>query len=169
MFSPRNLLSSLGVRTGKAVQALAVSAAVRVSLAAGDPATRFSEIGHQMMRVGGCNQILLECNHLGCPASDGMRNELIALLGRGDRDSLVEPGFVQKYGSTVLAASTTKGFDRAAYIMPFAALIPGFGLMVPMIRAWKNCPAPAMADGLHPIRGAKLERFRDQARQDTDL
>src|ERR1017187_3261496 len=42
---------------------------------AGDPATRFNELGHQMMCICGCNQILLECNHVGCPDSDGMRNE----------------------------------------------------------------------------------------------
>jgi hypothetical protein len=69
----------------------------------------------------------------------------------------------------VLAAPTTKGFDRAAYIMPFAALILGFGLMVLVIRAWKNRPAPAIADGLRPVGGAELEQFRDQARQETDL
>jgi cytochrome c-type biogenesis protein CcmH len=138
-------------------------------LGAGDPATRFSEIGHQMMCVCGCNQILLECNHVGCPASDGMRNELMASLNRGDSDSLVEQAFVQKYGPTVLAAPTTKGFDRAAYIIPFAALFLGLGLVVPVIRAWKNRPAPVIAEGLRPIRGAKLEQFRDRARMETDL
>ena len=55
---------------------------------------------------------------------------------------------MQKYGPTVLAAPTTKGFDRAAYIIPFVALILGFGLIVLVIRAWKNRPAPAIADGL---------------------
>jgi len=169
MLSPRNLLSRLGERMGKAVRAVAVSAAVFLLLGAGDPATRFSEIGHQMMCVCGCNQILLECNHVGCPASDGMRNELMASLNRGDSDSLVEQAFVQKYGPTVLAAPTTKGFDRAAYIIPFAALILGLGLVVQVIRAWKNRPAPAIAEGLRPIRGASLEQFRDQARRETDL
>jgi len=53
--------------------------------------------------------------------------------------------------------------------MPFAALILGFGLIVLVIRAWKNRPAPAIADGLLPVRGAELEQFRDQARQETDL
>jgi cytochrome c-type biogenesis protein CcmH/NrfF len=98
-----------------------------------------------------------------------MRNELMASLTRGDSDSLVEQGFVQKYGPTVLAAPTTDGFDRVAYIMPFAALILGFGLIVQVIRAWKNRPAPAIADRLRPVRGPKLVRFRDQARQETDL
>ncbi len=153
----------------KAVQTTLLCLAVISLLGAGDPATRFTELGHQLMCICGCNQILLECNHVGCPASDGMRNELMASLNRGDSDGLVEQDFVQKYGPTVLAAPTNKGFNRAAYIMPFAALIFGFGLIVLVIRSWKNRPAPALADGLRPVRGAELEQFRAQARKDTDL
>ncbi len=156
-------------RNQKAAQTLLLCLSVFALLGAGDPATRFNEIGHQMMCICGCNQILLECNHVGCPASDGMRNELLASVNRGDSDSLVEQGFVQKYGPTVLAAPTTKGFDRAAYIIPFAALILGLGLIVLVIRSWKNRPAPALADGLLPLRGAELEQFRNQARKETDL
>jgi cytochrome c-type biogenesis protein CcmH len=146
-----------------------LSAAIFALLGAGDPPSRFNEIGHRMMCICGCNQILLECNHVGCPDSDGMRNELMAAVYRGDSDSLVEQAFVQKYGPTVLAAPTTQGFDRAAYIIPFAALVFGFGLIVVVVRAWKNRPAPALADGLRPLHGAELEQFRDQARKETDL
>lgn len=153
----------------KAVQTILLAAAIFALLGAGDPATRFQQIGHQMMCICGCNQILLECNHVGCPASDGMRNELMAAVNRGDSDSLVEQSFVQKYGPTVLAAPTTKGFDRAAYIMPFAALLLGFGLIGLVIRSWKNRPAPAIAGGLAPLSGSELEQFRDQAQKETDL
>src|ERR1700686_5186725 len=153
----------------RAIQTLFFGAFVIAVLGAGDPATRFNEIGHQMMCICGCNQILLECNHVGCPSSDGMRNELMAAVARGDSDSLVEQGFVQKYGPTVLAAPTNKGFDRAAYILPFVALILGFGLVVGIVRAWKNRPAPAIAGGMRPVRGAELEQFRDQAGKETDL
>ena len=135
---------------------------------AGDPATRFTELGHQMMCICSCNQILLECNHVGCPDSDGMRNELMVAVNRGDSDSLVEQSFVQKYGPTVLAAPTTTGFDRTAWIVPFVALALGLMLVVLVIRSWKNRPAPALADGLRPVRGAELEQFRDQARKETD-
>jgi cytochrome c-type biogenesis protein CcmH len=166
------LLASLA-RSGnlrrKLIQTLVLCAAVFALLGAGDPGTRFNEVGHRMMCICGCNQILLECNHVGCPASDGMRNELMAALTRGDSDSLVEQSFVQKYGPTVLAAPTARGFDRAAYIMPFVALILGFGLIVLVIRTWKNRPAPAIADGLRPLRGQELDQFRDQARKETDL
>jgi cytochrome c-type biogenesis protein CcmH len=136
---------------------------------AGDPATRFNELGHQMMCICGCGQILLECNHVGCPDSDGMRNELMTAVSRGDSDSLVEQSFVQKYGPTVLAAPTTTGFDRTAWIVPFVALAMGLSIVVLVIRAWKNRPAPAIADGLRPVRGAELEQFRDQARKETEL
>jgi cytochrome c-type biogenesis protein CcmH len=153
----------------KVARAALLSTAVIVFLGAGDPATRFSEIGHQMMCICGCSQILLECNHVGCPASEGMRNELMASVKRGDSDSLVEQGFVQKYGPTVLAAPTTTGFDQAAYITPFAALLLGFGLVGLVIRSWRKRPAPAIAGGLRPVSGARLEQFRDKARIETDL
>ena len=153
----------------KTAHSLLLCIAVFAFLGAGDPATRFTEIGHQMMCICGCNQILLECNHIGCPNSDGMRNELMAAVARGDSDSLVEQGFVQKYGPIVLAAPTMQGFDRAAYIIPPVALFLGVGLIVLVIRSWKNRPAPAIADGLRPASGAELEQFRDQARKETDL
>jgi cytochrome c-type biogenesis protein CcmH len=161
--------TKLTMRGRKAAQALLLCLAVFTLLGAGDPATRFNEIGHQMMCICGCKQILLECNHVGCPDSDGMRNELMAAVSRGDSDSLVEQSFVQKYGPTVLAAPTMQGFDRAAYIIPPVALVLGFGLIVMVVRSWKNRPAPAIADGLQPVRGAEREQFRDQAGKETDL
>lgn len=159
-------LSSFLRRT---LQCALLAAAVCVFAGAGDPTSRFKDLGHQLMCVCSCNQILLECNHVGCPDSDGMRNELMAALTRGDSDSLVQQAFVQKYGPTVLAAPTGAGFDRAAWIVPFVALGLGLLLLVQLVRAWKNRPAPAIADGLRPLRGAELEQFRDQARKDTEL
>jgi cytochrome c-type biogenesis protein CcmH len=167
--SESNQQTQPAIASRKLSQTILLCAAVFALLGAGDPATRFNEIGHQMMCICGCKQILLECNHVGCPDSDGMRNELMAAVSRGDSDSLVEQAFVQKYGPTVLAAPTMQGFDRAAYIIPPVVLILGFGLIVLVIRSWKNHPAPAIADGLRPVRGAELEQFRDQARKETDL
>jgi cytochrome c-type biogenesis protein CcmH len=162
-------LNSIPKRSKKVAQVLLLCLAIFLFAGAGDPATRFTEIGHQLMCICGCNEILLECNHVGCPDSDGMRNELMAAVTRGDSDSLVEQSFVQKYGPTVLAAPTTSGFDRTAWILPIVALILGFGLVIFVVRVWKNRPTPALAGGLRPIQGAELEKFRDQARQETDL
>ena len=170
----------------KMVQALLLCLAVFVFSGAGDPATRFTELGHQLMCICGCNQILLECNHVGCPDSDGMRNELAAQVTRGDSDSLVQQAFVQKYGPTVLAAPTTTGFNRTAWVVPFAALFFGFGLVVLVVRGWRNNPSPSPAGsgpsngyssglaGSGPTGGpgisrTELEQFRDQADKETEL
>jgi len=143
--------------------------AILAFVGSGDEAARFDHLGHQLMCICGCRQILLECNHVGCPDSDGMRNELMAAVSRGDSDSLVQQAFVQKYGPTVLAAPTNTGFNRTAWIVPLAALFAGLLAVVAVVRSWKNRPAPAIADGLRPVRGAELEKFRDQADKETKL
>jgi cytochrome c-type biogenesis protein CcmH len=163
------LMSNLNPNFRRTLHCIILAAAVFAFSGASDPSTRFSAIGHQLMCICGCGQILLECNHVGCPDSDGMRNELMAAVSRGDSDSLVEQSFVQKYGPTVLAAPTTSGFDRTAWIMPFAALIAGIVVLILIVRAWKNRPAPALADGLTPVQGRELDQFREQARKETDL
>jgi cytochrome c-type biogenesis protein CcmH/NrfF len=153
----------------RALECALLSLAVFLFSGAADPSTRFHDLGHQLMCICGCNQILLECNHVGCPDSDSMRNELMVAVTRGDSDSLVEQSFVQKYGPTVLAAPTNTGFDRTAWIMPFAALFVGFAIVILIVRAWKKRPTPAIADGLRPSTGAEFDRFREQARKETDL
>ena len=136
---------------------------------ASDPVSRFNELGHQLMCICGCGQILLECNHVGCPDSDGMRNELMAAMTRGDSDSLVQQAFVQKYGPTVLAAPTTTGFDRTAWIMPFLALGVGFAMVIFVVRSWKNRPPPLSPGGGAAIPQSEMDEFREQARKETEL
>jgi cytochrome c-type biogenesis protein CcmH len=153
----------------RSAQCALLCVAITLFAGAGDPASRFNELGHGLMCICSCGQILLECNHVGCPDSDRMRNELMAAVQREDSDSLVQQTFVQKYGPTVLAAPTTAGFDRAAWILPIIALVAGFGLVVLVVRAWKRRPEPAIADGVRPARGAELELFREQARKETEL
>jgi cytochrome c-type biogenesis protein CcmH/NrfF len=133
-------------------------------LGAGADPARFNSLGHKMICACGCNQILLECNHVGCPLSDGMRNELAAALGRGDSNDLVLQAFVQKYGPTVLAAPTTTGFNRVAWIMPFAVLLAGFLLAVGLVHRWRSKPVAALAANGDE---AHLDDFRDQVRKDT--
>jgi cytochrome c-type biogenesis protein CcmH/NrfF len=145
-----------------------VVVAIVLFMGAGDDA-RFNSLGHRMMCTCGCGQVLLECNHVGCQSSDKMRNELTAALSRGDNDDLILQGFVQNYGPTVIAAPTATGFNRVAWIMPFVALAAGIAFVVVVVRAWKNKPAPALADGITVPTGGTLDEFREKARKETDL
>ena len=142
--------------------------AIPMLLGAGDQTARFNDLGHRMMCACGCNQILLECNHVGCPLSDRMRAELVAAVDRGDNDDLTLQSFVQKYGPPVLAAPTKTGFDRVAWIAPYMALVLGLGLVTFIIRAWKSRPLVMPADAPVPVHGVELDRFRAQARKETE-
>lgn len=142
--------------------------ATLVLTGAGDQTARFNDLGHRMMCVCGCNQILLECNHVGCTYSDRMRAELVAAVDRGDNDDLTLQSFVQKYGPPVLAAPTKAGFDRVAWIAPYLALVLGLALVVFVIRAWRSRPLVLPADAPAPVHGLELDRFRAQARKETE-
>ena len=153
----------------RVAQLLLLVLALFTFLGVGDEDARFRDLGHHLMCVCGCNQILLECNHVGCQYSDRMRGELAAALDRGDNDDLTLQSFIQKYGTTVVAAPSTKGFGRVAWVMPFVALAAGLATVVLVVRSWRLRPTPAFADGLQPLRGPDRERFRDQADKETDL
>jgi cytochrome c-type biogenesis protein CcmH/NrfF len=161
-FSPKIFLK-------RAAQISLLSIAVIALMGAGDESSRFNELGHRMMCVCGCNQILLECNHVGCSYSDRMRAELMAGIERGDSGDLILQAFVQKYGTTVIAAPTTTGFNRVAWIMPFLALALGILTTVLIVRAWRNRPAPVAPGGVMPVSGEELETFRKQAERETEL
>ena len=136
--------------------------------ATGDnPNRRFDDLGHRLMCRCGCNQVLLECNHVGCEYSDKMRGELKTAIDRGDSDKVILAGFVEKYGPVVLAAPTTSGFDLVAWIMPFVALSLGTLLAVWVVRLWKRRPRPqpAAASPLSP----EPDALRARARQETEL
>jgi cytochrome c-type biogenesis protein CcmH/NrfF len=151
----------------RSAQLAVIILAIFLFLGAGDDA-RFNKLGHSMMCTCGCGQVLLECNHVGCQSSDKMRNELIAALDRGDNNDLILQGFVQNYGPTVIAAPTATGFNRVAWIMPFAALALGMAFVVVVVRSWKNKPTPALADGISIPRSGELDDYKRKARQETD-
>ena len=129
---------------------------------------RFNTLGHRMMCMCGCNQVLLECNHVNCSYSDRMRGELTAALQGPDADDLILQGFVQRYGATVLAAPTTTGFNRVAWIMPFVAFGAGIFAVVYVVRIWK-ARQPAVAPAGDAPASAELNDYRQRARQETEL
>ena len=120
------------------------------------------------MCVCSCNQVLLECNHVGCRYSERMRGELASALERPDSDDLVLQAFVQKYGPTVLLAPTVSGFNRLAWVMPYLALVLGLITVVFIVRAWKMRPLAAVGEVV-PASPAEISRFRDQARRETEV
>ncbi len=147
---------------------LLLIAVLAIGFMGADGDARFNKLGHQLMCMCGCGQVLLECNHVGCNYSERMRNELTAGLERGDSDSLVLQSFVQKYGNTVLSAPTTTGFNRVAWIMPFAVFAAALALTIWFVRLWKS---RAVAQRVQPpqLGATELAELRKKARQETEF
>ena len=151
----------------RTVQLLGI-AVLAITFMGADVDARFNKLGHQLMCMCGCNQVLLECNHVGCAYSERMRNELTASLERGDNDSLALQSFVQKYGNTVLSAPTTSGFNVIAWIMPFAVFAAASALTVWLVRLWKSRPVAHLV--AHPNLGSdELDELRKKARKETEF
>jgi cytochrome c-type biogenesis protein CcmH/NrfF len=138
---------------------------VLTTAASVDTKTRFDKLGHQIMCSCGCSQLLLECNHVGCTYSSGMREQLMAGVEHGDSDKTIFQGFVDKYGPTALAAPPGTGFNIVAWVMPFAVLIVGIGGTTLLIRKWKLrsvlMPPPSTV--------AHFRDIRDRIRRETEL
>jgi cytochrome c-type biogenesis protein CcmH/NrfF len=150
------------------VQAAAICCVMAVMLGASDPSARFNKLGHEMICTCSCGQILLECNHVGCPVSGPMIDELHAQLASGGTDTSIFNWFAAKYGAIVLASPNRGGFDNVAWITPFAVFfLATIGTAV-VVRVWKlrNVPAPALTTAgiSDPAADAMRERIRRETK-----
>jgi cytochrome c-type biogenesis protein CcmH len=134
-----------------------------------DSGTRFDHLGHRLMCTCGCNQVLLECNHVGCQSSERMRGELMAAMQRGGSDDQILNWFVEKYGPVVLAAPPHTGFNRVAWLMPYVALLGGLALTGLLVRLWRSRSPAHPAAGLSPVAPGELEALRRKVHEETEL
>jgi cytochrome c-type biogenesis protein CcmH/NrfF len=131
-----------------------------------DPSARYEKVGHELMCACGCGQILLECNHVGCPDSARMINELHAQIDGGGTNTSVMNWFAAKYGAIILAAPIRGGFDNVAWIMPMAVFFLatiGTGLVV---RAWRTRSGQPMP--VSPAESPGGDAMRERIRRETE-
>ncbi len=143
-----------------------VLALAMLSLGVGDT-DRYNKLGHQFMCVCGCNQILIECNHVGCSYSTKMLAELRQAVDRGDSDQVIFAAFTEKYGKTVLAAPTKEGFNLVAWVMPFTVFAGATLLAIFIVRRWASRPQVATASTA--AANPELDAYRQRARKETDF
>jgi cytochrome c-type biogenesis protein CcmH len=121
----------------------------------------------------GCAQLLGECDHVGCPYRDKELSELTTDIAAGMTDQQVMDEFVSKYGATVLAAPTTKGFDLVAWVAPFAVLAAALLGTILLIRRWgglgfeRRAQATGnVAQTANPAEQERLDRVRRETGSD---
>ena len=133
---------------------------IAVTAGATDSSSRFAKDSHQLMCGCGCNQLLGECNHVGCPASPGMLAELSAAIARGDSDNAILHKFQDEYGPVIIASPRFTRFNHLAWIMPPLMLFLGIACVLLVVRNWKlrTVPMPAIPDT--PAFNATRDRIR---------
>lgn len=138
-------------------------------LGASSPERRYEKLGHNLMCTCSCGEVLLECNHVGCPTSGPMTSELHMLLASAVPDPGILHWFVTKYGPIVLASPTGKGFDLVAWIVPFAVLGLGIAGVIFLVRLWHRRHAQLAGGplGSLPVAPALSHSLRDRIRRDT--
>jgi len=131
-------------------------------LGAGTPDKVFDHAGGQMMCTCGCAEMLLACNHVGCPDAPGLIAELHAQADTGHSEKDILAFFAAKYGPTVLAAPLRGGFDNVAWIMPFAIFALGLIAVILVLQLWKRRADRLVPAAPTPTSDALRDRIRDE-------
>lgn len=136
-----------------------------ITMGAAATEARFQDLGHKMMCVCGCSEILLECNHMGCPDSSRMIAELHSAIDKGGNDDAILSAFQDEYGPTVLAAPMLSRFNIVAWVVPPALLLLGLGGTFLLVKKWRlrAAPMPAVDDD------AAANDLRERIRKETEV
>jgi cytochrome c-type biogenesis protein CcmH len=154
------------------ITALSASSAALFSLPAQAQQTdRAKHIGGKFMCMCGCNQVLTQCNHVGCTVSTSMLKELDTAVARGDSETEITSAFVQEFGTKVYAEPPKSGLSLLAWSLPTIYLLLGTLLVIFVIWRWRSraaLPAAAVAGGAIGISPQDLENARRRVARETE-
>ena len=105
------------------------------SPARADSAT-VSDISKQLICQCGCTMVLSNCTHAECAVREAMVALIEQKLAQGQSEEQIIQFFVAQYGEQVLAAPTKRGFNLTAWVLPFAAILAGGGVVYIALKGW---------------------------------
>ncbi|MBI3248116.1 MAG: cytochrome c-type biogenesis protein CcmH [Deltaproteobacteria bacterium] len=120
----------------------------------------------------GCGLTVHSCNHLQCGFAVPAKKRIADLVAQGKGKEEITAVFVMGdgespgYGEKVLSSPTTSGFNLAAWITPFLAVLGG-GIMIGFIslrwsrRRRDDTAAPQSL-------AATVDRYRDRLKKELD-
>jgi cytochrome c-type biogenesis protein CcmH len=121
-----------------------------------------------MQCMCGCNQMLLKCNHVGCPVSPVMIRDLQASIKVKSDDEEVLDWFRKNYGVTAVILPSSHGFELTAWVVPPVVLTLAIGLLILIISTWRR-RMPRVAAGANAALDPELESLRSRARRETEI
>jgi len=99
-------------------------------------AATLTDLSKQFICQCGCTMVLDSCTHVECHSREEMTTLIKEELAQGKSEEQIIQLFVTRYGEQVLASPPKKGFNLVAWILPFAAILAGAGVIYVVIRRW---------------------------------
>ena len=127
---------------------------------------RMEKLGKRLVCACGCDELLGECNHMGCPDSPKMLAKLSAAVTRGDDDNTIFHAFQDEYGATALAAPMFTGFNRFSWFVPPLMLLIGIAGVFLLVRRWRPQVAAMPPRSTDPRTNALQQRVRREIEGD---
>ncbi|HEY6970140.1 MAG TPA: cytochrome c-type biogenesis protein CcmH, partial [Candidatus Angelobacter sp.] len=126
---------------------------------------RFNDIGSKIQCSCGCGQMLLKCNHVGCPSSDSMIRQLRTAVATYSNEEDVLNWFRRNYGMTVVVEPAKHGFELIIWVVPPLLVATALLLVFWIIQRWRMRAVPVAAAPVDP----HMEALRERARKETEL
>ena len=98
--------------------------------AASRPTTQ--EVEEALSCQCGCGLTVHSCNHLQCGFAVPAKQVIGEQVSQGAGKEKIVAAFVARYGEKVLSAPTTSGFNLAAWLTPFLAVLGG-GVLIGVV------------------------------------
>ncbi len=150
----------------------------QVPVTAADNAGLVKAIEGKIRCTCGCNLDVFTCRttDFNCATSPAMHRQVMARLDSamrgGNTDSAataqqIVAAFEAQYGQAVLMAPPRRGFNWAAYLMPFVGLGAGLAVVSLVMRRWIRARPRTPLDGEGvtpepPVPDAELERLKHE-------
>ncbi len=94
----------------------------------------------------GCGLTVHTCNHLQCSFAVPVKRDVAESLAAGQTAGQILDRYVAGYGEKVLSAPIPRGFNLAAYYVPYVALLAGLCLIAGALRRLRRIPASSVTD-----------------------
>jgi cytochrome c-type biogenesis protein CcmH len=167
-----------GLAPGRARRCCGVVATVTgVALAVGlgvprrvhaEPATQV-QIETDLTCQCGCGLTVHSCNHLNCGSGIPLKKEIAEQIAAGGSREDILSYFERKYGEKILSSPTTRGFNLAAWTVPFVAIALGGLLVGVVLLRWRRAGGtgggtspPSAPSHVDPQLRARLQRELDE-------
>lgn len=113
-----------------------------------------------------CGLTVHSCNHLQCSFAVPAKQTITEQVGQGKGREEIIAGFVAKYGEKVLSAPTTSGFNLAAWITPFLALLGGGTLVGFVSLRWAR--RRAQSEAVVPPTSEVTDQYRERLKKELE-